>query len=206
MSPRRLGDLIRLGLELPRDAGSGTNLRFGGFHRGERGLYLNPDELPPDQWYVVLVHEFTHALDPILQEASRRSREIDLEERAREALASSRAAGRSSAVREFLRNGLDRGFLAEVRAWTVTSHLYDRMSGTAEFASVPWIFEMSGQSGLPLRDRHQNVFRFLDPRFNDPEQGLLTDVRVRSELETMRRELRQTLPPLGPLQGLFGAP
>jgi hypothetical protein len=174
------GDLIRLGLQLPDDADGETNLKFGGYHRGERGLYLNPAHLSPDQWFVILIHEFAHALDPILQKASQESAAIE-----------SRPLNRESA-RVLVQNGLDRGFLSEVRAWTVAAHLYHQLG--PEFPKVPWLEQMAGPVSSSLSAVHEHVFRYLEPRFSDPVEGVYAHPEVQAEFARRRASWKKQIP------------
>jgi hypothetical protein len=174
------GDLIRLGLQLPDDANSETNLKFGGYHRGERGLYLNPALLPPDQWFVILIHEFAHALDPVLQKAARESAALES------------APVTRDFAKALVQNGFDRGFLSEVRAWTVTAHVYHQLG--PESPKVAWLEQMAGAGGSSLQMVHERVFRYLEPRFTDPVEGVYAHPEVQAEFARRRSSWKKQIP------------
>ena len=156
----------------------------GGLHRGDGHGFLNLATVPPNELPLIYLHEMLHALDPKVLEASRAYL------RGSEA---SRQTG-DELVR-WLQAGLDRGLLAEWRAWTPTVRLYLEGRNENLWQKIPRVEEIiaARRSGEALG---QTVFRFLDPRFPSPCEGIFATPLVGETLKTLRDEYRAGKRPL----------
>lgn len=83
---------------------------------------------------------------------------------------------------------MNRGFLAEYRAWTSTFALYIEAKATGA-NPIEWAETVLGER-LPRERLDRFVFRFLDAGFEDPREGVYAYPIVRQALAELRAELR----------------
>lgn len=85
--------------------------------------------------------------------------------------------------------GLDRGLLAEVRAWTKTLELYSEGRAHDGWPTVQWVDKIlrqqRGNEGLSSL-----AMRILDPNFLNPTTGIFSLALVRIRLEELRAKFR----------------
>lgn len=161
------------------------------------------EAVSPSEWFFILVHEISHKVDPILGSAvsfySNPSRAQRVFAMARE---HSDPADLSASDREFLQAyliaGMDRGLLAEHRAWTASFAVYEAGLSAKLWKRIPWAEDILSrrQSGEELA---AFIFRILDPHFTDPEPtGVFSYLLVQTELRALRQEFssRKRVPPL----------
>lgn len=195
------GQITFLGLDIPSEAASGSDgLKLGGFHRGQNGLYINPNDLPSSQWTLIFVHEFSHALDNQLREAVQHEMRWPLVKSLEEILAVAEWTPENEVeVRQLLRKSLDRGFLAEYRSWVVSASLYLESGRSPR---VPWFDRMLGEAGN-FDDAHfrKSLFDFLDPRFQNKLEGIFQDEKIQRIYFEIRASLRKSPPEMGSLEG-----
>jgi len=202
---RALDERARTGnLVLFRLTGHSANLASptdekAGFHRGERSIFMDFGRIPANEWLLIFAHEYAHSLDPALSDAMPIFADPEL--RAKVDSLSRRTENVKALSPEELADldrwliaGLDRGYLAEVRAWALSFAIYEEGLADGAWKPIAWMDSM-------LRDRRRGetaiVFaaRYLAPRFTDPEPtgvaaDLFSRVLVRTRLKQIRIRLR----------------
>jgi hypothetical protein len=185
------GEIESFGIGQNPDGDQSTaGLRLAGFHRGNRGLYLNPDELPPDQWFLIFFHEFSHALDFKLATESVWAKDPGhLAQLKAVLLKATWTTSDQQTVDAFLTNALNRGLLAEYRAWVSTAHLYLEARRLNKIPVQTWFENLMGPNHTegPMR---MFIFANLDGKFTDPSDDPYDNPRLAARLGQLRSQLR----------------
>jgi hypothetical protein len=181
--------------------------RKAGFHRGRQSLFMVFDEIPPEEWLFLFVHELTHRLDPILAKAITAYGDKSKHDYAF-ALQAQMSSGKNltsqdlEPIRSLLLSGLDRGLLAEYRSWFFCLSIYRAGQAKGLWGRIDR-FERIFELQRPGEALATFTYRFLDGRFVDPRPaGLYGLPVVISVLRDMREELRSS--PHSPSLGLLG--
>ncbi|MCM2322171.1 MAG: hypothetical protein NDJ90_02810 [Oligoflexia bacterium] len=169
--------------------------RKAGFHRGRHSLFMDFEAIAPDEWLFIFVHELAHKFDARLQAATVAYGDPAVFEDVFRHVAKKGATPLSKKDRERLRAqlraGLDRGLLAECRAWTLSFSLYETGIQEGLWARIDWVDALL-QTRPASMSFERFTFEFLDPRFSDPEpSGFYGLPLVRLELASLREVLRQ---------------
>ncbi len=192
------GSITFLDISVPSDSNNGTALKFGGFHRGQNGLYINPNQLPSDQWNLIFFHEFAHALDDSLRNAVEKEAKSPLmpylERMAKKAVWDN---ADEEQVRAQILSSFDRGFAAEFRAWIVAASLYYQ---TEKLPSVEWFEQILQFSPRFEPATEKIVYLFLSPRFVTEPKGVFGDPRIFDIVTNIREGWDEVLPHMGPLK------
>jgi hypothetical protein len=178
---------------------------LAGVERGTESIFMNFPKIPANDWLIIFSHELLHSLDLRLEEAVEIYGDEDLEkEIVRRASTGSSAIGGAFrySIDKWLVAGLDRGFLAEYRAWTVTFEIY--LAGRRENLWQPaeWLDNVLAKSrhGESLK---AFTFRYLDPNFTDVDDGPFHNSVVMGELKSVRARLRYSIPDLANLEQIY---
>ncbi|MCM2277100.1 MAG: hypothetical protein NDJ89_03405 [Oligoflexia bacterium] len=168
--------------------------RKAGFHRGRHSLFMDFEAIAPEEWLFIFVHELAHKFDPRLQSATVAYGDPAVFEDVFRHVAKKGAAPLSKVdqdrLRTHLRAGLDRGLLAEVRAWTLSFSLYEAGVHEGLWGRIDWVDALLQTRPVSM-SFERFTFEFLDPRFGDPEPtGFYGLPVVRQELAALREELR----------------
>jgi hypothetical protein len=186
-----------------------------GVARGTKLLFASVLEIPPEEWNMILVHEIAHIVDDALDAAVKQWQSNDLKEKA---LAERENFLQSSPIRiddfpnsrVWLSAGLNRGFLAEYRAWVITSVIYESLRAKSLQVDLNWMREISA-AGMTISELKVRVFKYLDSRFFDSventESNILNKPPFANILQILRQELRYSAktegPPLYGLNSIF---
>lgn len=168
-----------------------------GFDRSHGSVYMNLSKVTGGEWPLIFVHEIAHALDDRMSKAISEYNDRDLAKRV--------AANPESNpdLDRWLKAGLDRGLLAEYRAWVVSLAAYQEARTSHAWASIAWVDELLAQQ-KPMENLETFIFRYLDERFTDPTEGIFSLPSVQKRLKEMRAEFRRKTPPLeGTLNDIF---
>jgi hypothetical protein len=173
-------------------ADSDADLKAG-FNRGEKSLFARLDRIPGQEWFFIFSHELVHRMDPVLAGAITEFNAESLERVALLAKTSRNSKDLPRADRRLLRKvlmaGLNRGLLAEYRAWYYVFDGYEPGIRAGLWPRIQWVERI-----LSRRNRGESlshfVFRYLDPQFTDPDDGIYSLDLVRGELQAIRAELR----------------
>ncbi len=166
--------------------------RPGGFHRGRRSLFMDFDMISSKEWTVIFSHEIAHALDQQLTKSVQLYRDPHV---VKSIVTISQLSGdtelssqQRTDLRAWLTAGLDRGFLGEYRAWLVTLSIYYAGREENLWPRINWLEQIAPQS--ESSQMRETLFRYLDSRFQDPEDGLFAKSIIKSELTKLRLDLR----------------
>jgi hypothetical protein len=168
---------------------------MGGAHRTTRSIFMDIGKIPKEEWPMILAHELIHTLDTKIKDAVisynrpsliRAFVSWDSEGTTYESLTTERRVQLDA----WILAGLDRGLLAEWRAWTVTFALMEEL---VQLVYVTYIPEWC-QSYWNLRNQGYSVEQatalFLDPNFTDPTDGVFSKSLIREALAQKRADIR----------------
>ncbi len=176
---------------------------LAGVQRGSGSIFMNFAKIPPNEWLVILIHELAHSLDDRLQEAVMKFSDEGLVKELAVFATKSQDPGLlpaelRSRTDRWLMAGLDRGFLAEYRAWTITFQVYQDGLRERLWNPIPWLDSILAIKGpnVPLASF---TLHYLDSNFIDPTDGIFSLPLIKRELKNVRNALRnaQEPPPLG---------
>ena len=186
-----------------------------GVARVSKAFFASLSEIPHLHWKIVFVHEVAHLVDDGLDSAVNVWQNPDLRAKALEDADRLSKAGAGMAqfatpsLDLWLKAGLDRGFLAEYRAWVVTAEIYKSLRTQGLQSELEWMKGLV-QLNESFFDSQKRVFRALDGGFVDPSDGIFSNPWVAKRLVDIRQNLRKELeskpPPLGALQQVFDGP
>jgi hypothetical protein len=174
----------------------------GGFHRGNGSLFMNFEKIPHSEWIHIFFHELTHAEDPLLSQSIQTYGDPTLLKKVAEI---AHQKNNLSAVTEeeketiylFLKSGLHRGFLSEVRAWTLTFLSYQKSRDLGLSKEIPWIEKILNTFDQSKNLQNQEIFelevlKFLSPHFYNPEKkGIYARPLIIEALLKLREEYFQ---------------
>lgn len=167
------------------------------FHRSNRSIYTDLSKISSEEWLIIFIHEVFHYLDQSLESSSKifgNKENIDwinviIEKRVGFNRLSTFDRSR---VKNFVLAGIDRGFLAEFRAWAMTFWLYEKMVASSEQVKLKWAEDI-------LAEKNQDelmadfIFRYLEPNFTDPKREYFFKSDIIWEAYfSVRSELRNT--------------
>ncbi|MCK6598218.1 MAG: hypothetical protein L6Q37_07620 [Bdellovibrionaceae bacterium] len=171
----------------------------GGFHRGQKSIYMNFLKMNPNEWFVIFIHEHLHALDKTLID----SLEIYGDEGLTQTLKTYKKQNLDfnkweQSVKDkllpWLIAGLDRGFLAEYRAWTVTVELYLEARNNNKIHPILWLDKI-----LKQRKTNESIssfmIKFLSPKWIDPKEELFSYAPIQKTLLQVRKNILLSSPP-----------
>lgn len=169
----------------------------GGVHRGTGSLFMNFSKIDPDEWLIILVHELLHGIDQRLASS--------IGEYSNPELTTRLAASKASQIEDlpvelrtqltgWLMAGLDRGFLAEYRAWTATLRIYQDGVSDGLWKKIDWAEKFLAQR-RPGESLSELTFRVLDPQFIDPSEGIFSLPLVSLALKNVRHQLQSAKNP-----------
>ena len=164
----------------------------GGFHRGQGSIFMNFTKIPPNEWLIIFVHELTHSLDVQLSNAiSEYSKnEIVLKLTKDKKVFQQLSRDEKSELHRWLMSGLDRGFLAEYRAWTITFKIYQDGLDEGLWKPIDWMNSILNHK-LASENLSDFTFRYLDPRFINPTEWPFRASPVKESLESIRAQMRR---------------
>lgn len=171
--------------------------RIAGVFRGSNSLFMNFEKIPSGDWIFLLVHELAHYLDPVLHEASvtwnsRTTAQALFALGAQHASLDTLSAQERTLLREYVRAGLERGLLAEVRAWRLGLSVYEAGQRKNLWGRIAWMDELLLLKP-PRQSRDAFIFSYLDKTFSDPAMTGIFSLRiVQQEYFLQRQALRKT--------------
>lgn len=187
---------IKLHLHLDRNS---TSERPAGFDRNTRGVFFNLFQINSSDYSVYLIHEFAHAFDPELNSA------IDLfnDSALTETIASfvrakasyeSLSNEQKHQVDRYVLAGLNRGLLAELRAWVTTSELYLELLRHQEQKPVDFLDPILGSSRDLNRSQLTQIWwDYLLKNFTRPNEGLFASPLLQSAVESALKQSASSL-------------
>lgn len=170
--------------------------RVGGYHRGKQSVFLNPFRIKGNEWFVYVLHELLHMVDPALEAAVNSFNDKALLEKVREdlkTLSADSADSRWKSVDEWLLAGLSRGLLAEHRTWLVTILLYEELvQSKAYIERVEWLSALAGgKANKKPQELERVLYVSMDRNFFSPKTGFFAQNLLQRRLEVIRTRLRK---------------
>lgn len=171
----------------------------GGFHRGQKSIYMNFLKMDPNEWFIIFIHEHIHALDKILVD----SLAVYGDENLTQTLQNYKKQNLSFSkwdhsikgkLSHWLIAGLNRGFLAEYRAWTVTFELYIEARTNNKIQPIFWLDDILKYK-KPDESSASFSLRFLSPNWSDPKEELFSYPPIHNKLLQLRKNLLLSPPP-----------
>ena len=183
-----------------------------GVSRHNGSIFAELDRIDPTEWYLVLIHEILHSLDSEIQWASLKfSDKARIAKYEKWALEVKRPDLLSEKQRQelstWIEAGLSRGLWYEHRAWLATFVIYEAMlkSDPAEsrlWEPISWMEEVRSQRRADESWR-KFLFRYLDERMVDPQEGLFSTPLLQEMVREIRKSYRdgsRSIPSLGVLE------
>ena len=151
-----------------------------GFHRGDRSIFMDLSKIPQNEWLLILSHELIHHLDRRLQLATiefsspanvrKISAWIKDGSLSQSKLPDESALEIKNHLRKWLEFGLDRGLLAEYRAWVPTVLLYQQGIKAGRWAKMNWMEELLAEKKNE-EDIKKFMYRILRKKSSPPDWG-----------------------------------
>lgn len=93
-------------------------------------------------------------------------------------------------LKTFVQSGLDRGLLAEYRAWLLCFSIYEEGKRTGLWGAIPWMESIITEK-YPNESWESFTFRYLDRNFEDPDfTGIFSLKIMQEQYFQLRQELR----------------
>ncbi|MFZ4404260.1 MAG: hypothetical protein ACOYOK_09185 [Pseudobdellovibrionaceae bacterium] len=173
----------------------------GGFHRGERSLFLDFSKIPPNEWLLIFAHEYFHATDQTLMKAiavysdeGTVKKIIGLTKKYQKY--SDLTEDDKKILRPWIKAGFDRGLFAEIRAWVGTVLVYQELLNENKIQPIAWMERFYNQASTATNHHHWDeiqirteVIRFLSPRFTDPRDGIFSLPLIQDAMIAIRKEV-----------------
>jgi hypothetical protein len=191
---------------LARAAGTGFGFRLtgddfsppptdfkAGFHRESKAIFMDITRTEPGEWFVILSHELVHRLDSKIPGAIAEYSKVDIAMRLiAKAQTTTRPVDLSPVEREDFKNwihaGMERGLLAEARAWAITLLIYEDGLRAGLWQRIDWLDEV-------LVDRRAEesweryALRLMTTRSHQPREGAFAYTLTLNLLEEVKREV-----------------
>lgn len=167
--------------------------RKASYHRARQSIFMNFEKMSANEWLLLFVHEVAHSLDselfkslPIYNDgnyikklASWGASQIRLDELAPE---------ERQNLKAWLTAGLNRGLLAEYRAWLLTYAVYEEGHREGLIEAVPWLENLrnSKPKDVSMKD---HIYRYLSPSWVDPKIDMFSHAFIQQALRELREEL-----------------
>ncbi len=135
-------------------------------------ISASPSKIPPNEWPLIFVHEILHRRDETLQSSIVTYNNSENITQMMALLKSNRKwealmPNEQQLMLDQIERALNRGFLAEFRAWTLTLQVYQEWLEQKEIIAIPWVEEilLNKKENQPLADY---IYNYLYPRFTKP--------------------------------------
>jgi len=166
-----------------------------GYDRSNKGIFFDLFEIDPAAFNIYLIHEFAHVFDPKLAQAinifnnSELTSDVAAMVRSKKQLPELSTDDRSKLDR-YLTAGLDRGVLAELRAWTTSSELYLELLKFGEQTPAAFLDHILGSNrNLSEVQLHQIWQDYLFKNFDKPTTGLFASPLLQADLAVILNSL-----------------
>jgi hypothetical protein len=185
-----------------------------GYDRGTRSMYMDISKVPPNEWLVKLCHELLHSIDERVYQAVEDFADPDtLDEVIRINKNKTDIAQLNPQEHKFLMTwlgeGLNKGILAEYRAWALTDLIYRQGLSEGLWKPIAWIDRIflgcANNNERRLRILQELLAQKIDPDFT--ELGAMDWPMNRQLYKVLMEHLGvlKTAPPLAGILGLLAA-
>lgn len=168
-----------------------------GYVRGEHMVLMKYDELDRNSWLAIFIHELCHYLDQKLTNAVNDG--IVLQNEKPDVTKELVGIGQkynqgvtispdeAALVDRWISLALERGMMAEIRAWTRTYALYLDLRSENLIGPVKWADEILSQK-VTSESMSDFCKRYFDALYAHPTDGMWTYPYLKNRLETIRSE------------------
>lgn len=182
---------------------------IGGFFRSNNSIFMNFYKIDPNQWLLILIHEIIHSIDQKLIDASKKYSNtklikhfVELNNNFNDYIKLEKQD--QNDLNDWLLAGLDRGFLAEHRAWTKTFNVYIEGVEEGLWIKIPWMEAVLMEKNLleknnefakintaVVTNNNMELFLlcYLNKRFIDPATGIFSLPLIKSGLKNLKNNL-----------------
>ncbi len=181
------------GFSLSRPIDEPNTNRTGSFHRLRRSIFVDLDKLGANEWLMIFVHEVAHSLDSeLIDSLSIYNNEALIKYFADLGKKNTQLVDVSKSDRKnldtWLTAGLNRGFLAEYRAWLLTFLIYEEGLKDGTFLPIDWLenLKKNRPAGLDIRIY---ILQSLSPDWVDPTEGIFSNQFIRDALTQLRQKI-----------------
>jgi|GEM_PF-2567673 len=171
-----------------------------GFHRATGSICLDFAKINPDDWMITFTHETLHALDDqIFKGVEGYAEPGKAEGFAKFAFQytnfSQLPPADQASLEAWLTFGMDRGLLAEYRAWSATFQIYEEGLSDHLWSKREWLEKILAdkKSGESLEGF---TYRYLDAHSADPVDGIFARPLIESALQSLRQKFEIKSPSL----------
>jgi hypothetical protein len=154
---------------------------------------MNIGELDKNSWLITLVHELAHAKDDVMFDSLKNFNQPELTKKIVEWSNAGMnyrelALTDQDKIKSWLLAGLQRGFLAEYRAWLLTYFAYQEGILHGTFQPIPWLEKIkeSKPSNLSIE---LHILQYLSPSWKDPKTEIFAHPLVQETLTQLRADL-----------------
>lgn len=172
-----------------------------GYVRGEHMVLMKYNDLDRANWLAIFVHEVSHFLDPMLDDAVKKGIVLanahpnigpELLAIGQKTNASQMpSADEASLVDTWITLGFDRGMMAEIRAWNSSYSLYLDLKAEGLITPVDWAEQILAQ-----KDPDNSMLNFCKWYFNrlyvHPTTGIFIYPYLSARMEAIRAQLLQS--------------
>jgi hypothetical protein len=171
-----------------------------GFHRATGAVFMDIARIDPGEWLLILTHELIHDVDSIVPIAVQKYSNVELakhliERAAKSSDPASLPADEHRAYKDWIEAGMDRGLLAEVRAWAITILIYEDGLREGLWQRIAWLDDVMAKRE-PSESWERFSLRFLSERSEQPREGVFVHELARNLLEEVKGELLRGERPL----------
>lgn len=164
-----------------------------GYDRSNKGIFFDLFEINPAAFNIYLIHEFAHAFDPKLSEAINIFNNSELAGDVAAMVRSKKQFNELSEedhqkLNQYILAGLNRGVLAEQRAWITTSELYLELLQTRDQTPIAFMDQILGMNRTLTTPELQQIWKpYLFKNFQKPTTGLFASPLLQEALEIQIR-------------------
>lgn len=161
-----------------------------GFHRGQGSIFFDFAKIDRDDWLIYFVHEVAHRFDTHLTEAIQTYSQLD---QVQDLVKTQRAlSSQDQALADkVLIAGMNRGYLAEVRAWSFTARIYELGLKDELWPRRAWMDHILYER-QPQESYDAFWLRYLDSRFTDPDVPPFNTALIKPRLDAIRAQIRKS--------------
>ncbi len=168
-------------------------MRKAGFHRTHRSIFIDIQQMNANEWLMTFVHEVAHSLDSELIGAldiyNNEKYIIFLHQLGQKNIKLSELDMRQ---RQYLDNwlmaGLNRGFLAEYRAWLLTYVIYNEGLKDSTFKNITWLDQLVATKPI-AENINSHILKQLSKSWSNPTAGVFSYPFVQSALLELRKKI-----------------
>lgn len=190
---KALSELTLLPMTFTRPIDEASSERNAAFDRGKRSIFIDLKKFSRTEWLKAFIHEGIHRLDGELDKSisifsDRKTKEFIKSKGKKDTPLSELSYFERRKLDKWLIAGLNRGFLAEYRAWLLTFVLYKEARKSRSIGVNEWLENLM-QNQDPEIDDDIYIYRALSSHWTDPKSGLFKYEFVKEALSKLRSKL-----------------